>query len=185
MAELVPIPLPLLLRRAFLEYIQEGKIFDLAASKFFRGLPGLDTSVISNGHRASTPLGPAAGPHDQLAQNIILCWLGGARIIELKTVQVLDELKIPRPCIDSANVGYNVEWSQELKLEQSLREYVGAAMFLEILKSSHLLGEDLPGNWGDTIFDMSVGYNLEGIRSPRVSGWIQSMKNAASIIDEL
>src|SRR5690349_2339239 len=108
MAELVPIPLPLLLRRAFLEYRQEARIFDLPASKFFRGLPGLDTAVISNGRRAFTPLGPAAGPHDQLAQNIVLSWLGGARIIELKTVQVLDELEIPRPCIDAANVGYNV-----------------------------------------------------------------------------
>src|SRR5580698_2531811 len=99
MAELVPIPLPLLLRRAFLEYRQENKIFDLP-------------------------------------------WLGGSRVIELKTIQILDELTIPRPCIDATNVGYNVEWSQELKLEQSLREYVGAAMFLEILKASKLLGED-------------------------------------------
>jgi putative selenate reductase len=185
MAELVPIPLPLLLRRAFLEYQQEGKIFDLPLAKFFRGLPGLDTSVVSNGRRAFTPLGPAAGPHDQLAQNIVLCWLAGARIIELKTVQVLDELKIPRPCIDAVNVGYNVEWSQELKLEQSLREYVGAAMFIEILKASRLLGEDLPAGLGDTIFDMSVGYNLEGIRSRAVSQWIQSMKNARPVIEEL
>jgi putative selenate reductase len=182
MAELVPIPLPLLLRRAFLEYRREGKIFDLPSAKFYRGLPGLDTSVVSNGHRASTPLGPAAGPHDQLAQNIVLCWLGGSRIIELKTVQILDELKIPRPCIDAANVGYNVEWSQELRLEQSLREYVGAAMFVEILKASHLIGDDVPG---ETIFDMSVGYNLEGIRSCRVSSWIQSMKNAGPVVDEL
>ena len=136
MAELVPIPLPLLLRRAFLEYSREGKIFDLPTDKFFRGIPGLDLSVEFHGHRAATPLGPAAGPHGQLAQNIALSWLGGARIIELKTVQILDELKIPRPCIDVANVGYNVEWSQELKLEQSLREYVKAAMLLEILKES-------------------------------------------------
>lgn len=182
MAELVPIPLPLLLRRAFLEYRREGKIFDLPSSKFYRGLPGLDTSVITNGHRASTPLGPAAGPHDQLAQNIALCWLGGARIIELKTVQILDDLKIPRPCIDAANVGYNVEWSQELRLEQSLREYVSAAMFIEILKASQLIGADVPG---DTVFDMSAGYNLEGIRSNRVSSWIQSMKSAGSVVDEL
>src|ERR1039457_2146136 len=182
MAELVPIPLRLLLRRAFLEYFQEGKIFDLPAARFYRGLPGLDTSVMSNGHRASTPLGPAAGPHDQLAQNIVLCWLGGARIIELKTVQILDELQIPRPCIDAANVGYNVEWSQELSLDQSLREYVGAAMLLESLKASRLLGEDIPS---DTVFDMSVGSNLEGIRSPRVRAWIQSMKNAGPIVDEL
>src|ERR1035438_5061252 len=177
MAELVPIPLPLLLRRAFLEYSREGKIFDLPANKFFRGIPGLDLSVEFHGHRAATPLGPAAGPHGQLAQNIALSWLGGARIIELKTVQILDELKIPRPCIDVANVGYNVEWSQELKLEQSLREYVKAAMLLEIFNASGVVGRtpwsarvplDPPAALADTVFDMSVGYNLEGIRSPRV-----------------
>jgi len=182
MAELVPIPLPLLLRRAFLEYQREGKIFDLPASKFYRGIPGLDLSVEFHGHRASTPLGPAAGPHGQLAQNIALCWLGGARIIELKTIQILDELKIPRPCIDAQNVGYNVEWSQELRLEQSLREYVGAAMLLEILKASKLAGEGIPS---DTVFDMSAGYDLEGMRSPRVRGWIASMRDAAAVIDEL
>ena len=182
MAELVPIPLPLLLRRAFREYRREGKIFDLPQSKFFRGMPGLDFSVIVHGHRAATPIGPAAGPHGQLAQNIVLSWLGGSRIIELKTIQILDELRIPRPCIDATNVGYNVEWSQELKLEQSLREYVGAAMFVHILKTSNLLGEDVP--W-ETVFDMSAGYNLEGIRSPRVRGWIESMKDARAVIDEL
>src|SRR5580700_11405692 len=165
MAELVPIPLLLLLRRAFLEYHREGKIFDLPSSRFFRGLPELDLSVTVHGHRAATPLGPAAGPHGQLAQNIVLSWLGGSRIIELKTIQTLDELQIPRPCIDAANVGYNVEWSQELSLDQSLREYVGASMFLEILKASRLLGDGIPS---DTVFDMSVGYNLEGLRSPRV-----------------
>ncbi|MGA3016872.1 MAG: glutamate synthase [Bryobacteraceae bacterium] len=182
MAELVPLPLPLLLRRAFHEYRNEGKIFDLPRAKFFRGFPDLDLSVDFHGHRASTPLGPAAGPHGQLVQNIALAWLGGARIIELKTVQILDELKIPRPCIDVANVGYNVEWSQELKLEQSLREYVGAAMFLEILKASKLPGEGIPT---DTVFDMSVGYNLEGIRSPRVRSWIASMLDATAVVDEL
>src|SRR5579864_8696002 len=124
MADLVPIPLPLLWKRAVLEYKREGKIFDLSKGRFFYGLPGLDFSVAFHGHRAATPLGPAAGPHGQLAQNIALSWLGGARIIELKTVQILDEVKISRPCIDAANVGYNVEWSQELKLEQSLGEYV-------------------------------------------------------------
>ena len=182
MSELVPIPLPLLLRRAFFECRQEAKIFDLPADKFFRGFPDLDLSVLFHGHRAATPLGPAAGPHGQLAQNIVLSWLAGSRIIELKTVQILDELKIPRPCIDAANVGYNVEWSQELKLEQSLREYVKAAMFLEILQASGLLGEGVPR---ETVFDMSVGYNLEGIRSPRVRSWIVSMQDAAAVIDEL
>jgi putative selenate reductase len=183
-AELVPLPFELLVRRAFLEHEREGKIFDLPASKFFRGDPALDTSVRFHGRRASTPVGPAAGPHDQLAQNIVLAWLAGARIIELKTVQILDELQIPRPCIDATNVGYNVEWSQELKLEASLREYVGAAMLIEILKASGLPGEVAPGKQ-DTIFDMSVGYDLEGIRSPRVRGWIEAMKDATPVVAEL
>jgi putative selenate reductase len=34
-----------------------------------------------------TFLGVAAGPHTQMAQNIIISWLCGARFIELKTVQ--------------------------------------------------------------------------------------------------
>src|SRR5215467_3940288 len=182
MAELNPIPLPLLWRRAVLECEREGKIFDLPKTKFFDAVPGLDLSVQFHGHPAATPLGPAAGPHGQLAQNIVLSWLGGARIIELKTIQILDELQIARPCIDAANVGYNVEWSQELRLDQSLREYAGAAMFLEILKASKLIGEGIPA---DTAFDMSAGYNLDGIRSPRVRSWIESMRNAGPVIDEL
>ena len=185
MSELIPIPLPLQLTRAFLEYERERKIFDLPKAKFFRGLNGVDTSVTFHGQRAANPVGPAAGPHDQLVQNIVLSWLAGSRIIELKTVQIMDELKIPRPCIDATNVGYNVEWSQELKLEQSLREYVGAMMFNEILKASRLLGDEFAGPFTDTIYDMSVGYSLEGIRSPRVRHWIETMKDARAIIDEL
>ncbi len=184
MAELIPIPLSLLLRRAFLEYRRHGAIFDLPKDKFFLGLPGLDTSVAIGERRAFTPIGPAAGPQGQLAQNIALCWLAGARIIELKTVQILDELEIPRPCIDIPNVGYNVEWSQELKLEQSAREYVKASMLIEILSESKLLGQTPPG-WGDTIFDMSVGYSLEGVRSPRTRQWLESMKNASALVDDL
>lgn len=185
MAELVPLRLDLLLKRIFWEYEHEGKIFDLPKNKFFRGDTSLDTAVVFHGYRASTPVGPAAGPHDQMVQNIVLAWLAGSRIIELKTVQIMDELKIPRPCIDVHNVGYNVEWSQELKLELSLREYVGAAMALEIIKASGLLGEEFPASKRETILDMSVGYSLEGISSPRVRQWIESMKDARAIIDEL
>jgi putative selenate reductase len=203
MSELRPIRLDRLLMRMFHEYRNEGKIFDLPKDRFFRGNPVLDTSAVFQGRRASTPLGPAAGPHGQMAQNIVLCWLAGARIIELKTIQILDELKIPRPCIDIHNVGYNVEWSQELKLEASLREYVAAAMMIEILKASGLLtgiadyglriadfqpairnSQSAIRN-GETILDMSVGYSLEGISSPGVRRWIESMKDARAVIDEL
>ena len=57
----------------------------------------------------------------------------GGRFIELKTVQIMDELEIPRPCIDMEDEGYNVEWSQELKLEESAQEYINAWALLHIL----------------------------------------------------
>ena len=63
-------------------------------------------------------LGVAAGPHSQLSQNIVSSWLCGARFIELKTVQILDEIEVSRPCIDAEDETYNCEWSQELKLEE-------------------------------------------------------------------
>src|SRR6266700_693155 len=139
MAELYPARIENLLKRIFYEY-KQGQIFDLPISKFYRGRSDLDTSVRFHSQKAATPVGPAAGPQDQMVQNIVLSWLAGSRIIELKTVQINDELKIPRPCIDATNVGYNVEWSQELKLEQSLSEYVTASMVLEILRAENYLG---------------------------------------------
>jgi putative selenate reductase len=56
-----------------------------------------------------------------------------ARAIELKTVQINDRLTLPRPCIDMQTIGYNVEWSQELTLAQSLEEYVKASMLIRML----------------------------------------------------
>ena len=35
------------------------------------------------------------------------------------------------------------------------------------------------------MFDISVGYDLEGIRSRRVVAWLESMRNARGIVDEL
>ena len=119
----------------FRELEREGKIFDLPARKFWRGAADLDTSVLFHGRRAANPLGPAAGPQDQMAQNVVLAWLAGSRILELKTVQINDRLAIPRPCIDATNVGYNVEWSQELRLAESLREYVAGSMLVDVLRA--------------------------------------------------
>ena len=45
---------------------------------------------------------------------------------------------IPRPCIDMRTVGYNVEWSQELRLEESLEEYVKGAMLIGISRRAAL-----------------------------------------------
>ncbi len=124
MAELRPYPFAALVRRAFRELDERGSIFDLPVAKGFYGRADRDLSVRFHGHAPSSPIGPAAGPQTQMAQNLVLAWLAGCRVMELKTVQVKDELVIPRPCIDMRTVGYNVEWSQELRLDQSLEEYV-------------------------------------------------------------
>jgi putative selenate reductase len=131
------------------------------------------------GHHLATPIGPAAGPHTQLAQNIIAAWLSGGRFIELKTVQIMDELEIPRPCIDMEDEGYNVEWSQELKLDQSAEEYIKAWALIRILR--RLLGFEGRVPFG-TIFNMSVGYNLEGIQSPPMVRFMDRLKDAAEEI---
>src|SRR5204863_2206176 len=94
----------------------------------------LDLSVKFHGTVAGNASGTAAGPQTQMAQNILLSYIAGGRILELKTVQVNDRLKIPRPCIDITNIGYNVEWSQELLVEQSLREYVAGSMLVEMFR---------------------------------------------------
>ena len=178
MAELVPAPFPLLLRRMLREWEHERKVFDLPARRFWRGPPDLDTSVVVHGHRAANPAGPAAGPHGQMAQNVLLSWLAGGRFIELKTVQVNDRLTIPRPCIDMETVGYNVEWSQELRLAESLREYVKGSMLIDVARATGLLGRPDDPARDDTILDLSVGYDLAGVRSPAVRSWIESMKDA-------
>jgi len=183
MAELVPYPFGRLVTRMFRELEQNDSIFDLPARRFVHGRKDRDTSVRFHGQVASAPLGPAAGPQSQLAQNVLLSFLGGGRIMELKTVQIMDELDIPRPCIDMQTVGYNVEWSQELKLEQSTLEYVKASMLVDILVASGKL--ELAPGFDRVIYDMSVGYDLAGIQNERVQNFMRRMVDSKEIVDEL
>jgi putative selenate reductase len=180
-----PFPLPVLLGRIAHEWRTRGRIFDLPPGRFFDASAGPDLSVEFLGRPAATPFGPAAGPHTQLAQNIVLAWLGGARIVELKTVQVLDELEIPRPCIDMETVGYNVEWSQELRIEQSLEEYVKAWLIIAILHDWDELSPHLGPDPGPHLFDLSVGYDLAGIASPAVAAFIDGLVDAGATIERL
>ncbi len=191
MAELVPISFSTLLKRMYYEYSRNNSIFDLPAKKFYHPNSELNLSVTSCGNPAANPVGPAAGPHTQLAQNIVLSWLAGSRIIELKTVQIKDQIEIARPCIDMATIGYNTEWSQELRLEESAREYVKASMIIDILQhsfdgSGFKFQEPKTSTVNlETIFDVSVGYDLAGIQSPQICNWLKTMKDASILIEEL
>jgi putative selenate reductase len=184
-AELIPAPFPHLLRRMLREAEAERKVLDLPERRFWRGAADLDLSVVVHGKRAANPAGPAAGPHGQMAQNVLLSWLAGSRFIELKTVQVNDRLTIPRPCIDMETVGYNVEWSQELRLVESLREYVKGSMLIDVARAEGLLGRPDDPARDDTVLDMSVGYDLAGLRSEAMRSWIASMKDARAEVNAL
>jgi putative selenate reductase len=185
MAELYPLSLAIQLQRIFSQHKAEGTIYDLPQRSFYRPDPTRDVSVRFHGHRAATPVGPAAGPHSQLAQNLVLSWLAGARLIELKTVQLNDQLTIPRPCIHAPNVGFNVEWSQELRIGDSLREYIRGLMLIEILKKANVTHVEDPQRAGETLFDVSVGYDLKGLKSEAITGWLRSVKDASSIVEAL
>lgn len=185
MAELIPAPFALLLRRMLAEFDREREVFDLPARRFWSGPEDLDLSVRVHARRAANPAGPAAGPHGQMAQNLLLSWLAGGRFIELKTVQVNDRLAIPRPCIDMTTVGYNVEWSQELRLAESRREYVKGAMLIDVARHEGLLGRPDDPRRDDSVLDLSVGYDLAGVRSAAVRSWIAGMQDARAEIDAL
>ncbi len=154
--------------------LEKGEIYGLPESLFFRPKKDDPFRMTRYGQLLETPIGVAAGPQTQLVQNIVAAWLTGSRYLELKTIQVLDELEVTKPCIDMGDEGYNCEWSQELKLDQSFDEYLNAFIILYILKDKLNIGE--PGEAG-FIFNMSAGYNLEGIQSPTVQRFFDRMTN--------
>ncbi|MFT7475193.1 MAG: putative selenate reductase [Verrucomicrobiales bacterium] len=184
-APLTPMDLGQLLTRIAHEWETRNKIFDLPTARIWRPDPDVDLGFEFLGRRCASPIGPAAGPHSQLAQNIVLSWLGGSRLFELKTVQILDELEIQRPCIDMQTIGYNIEWSQELKIPESLTEYVKASMLIEILRNWEPLRAHIGDDPGPHVFDMSVGYDLAGISSPEVAAFVTGMKDASAEVEAL
>ena len=128
--------------------------------------------------RIETPFGMAAGPNTQLAQNIVAGYVCGARFFELKTVQVMDgaELSacVAKPCILASDEGYNCEWSTELTVPQAFAEYVKAWVACKLVAREFGLGD--PDGF---VFNMSVGYDYDGITTPKVDSYIEGMKDAS------
>ncbi len=170
--KLYPLPIEKLLK-AVLDGLEKGSIFGIYKSLFFQ--PENDDPFKTKffHQNLDTPIGLAAGPHTQMAQNIIAGWLCGARYIELKTVQTLDEIEVSKPCIDISDEGYNCEWSQELKIHESYEEYLKAWIIIHILQHE-LKIEEL-----GTIFNMSVGYDMKGILQDNVQWFFRKMADCS------
>ncbi len=158
------------------DYYTKGRIFDIDQKDFYRDIDDNFKMDFCN-EKLRYPLGPAAGPHTQLSQNILTAYLTGSRFFELKTVQIIDGIEmqkmIERPCIDARNEGYNVEWSTELTVEDARCEYTKASVLLQVMAIE--LGLSLEK---DFMFNISVGYNLEGIQSKKISDFIDNLKEA-------
>ncbi|HEX2953779.1 MAG TPA: putative selenate reductase subunit YgfK, partial [Bacillota bacterium] len=168
------IPFDRLIRWIFAELEREDSVFGIPHKKFFKTVhePGWQLF----GDDLECPIGPAAGPHTQLAQNIIAAYLTGSRFFELKTIQRLDgeEISVDKPCILAKHEGYNVEWSTELAVPDAFNEYVKAWFALHVLAKEFSLGKS-----SGFIFNMSVGYDLEGIQSAKVDSFIEGLKDAS------
>jgi len=171
-----PIAADQLIAWVFSELDSRNSVFGIPRQHFFTPRSEAPYRVSVFGHPLDTPIGPAAGPHSQMAQNIVAAWLCGARYIELKTVQTLDVLDVPKPCIDMQDEGYNVEWSQELKVHQSFDEYLRAWVLIHALH--HKLG--FPGESPGVVFNLSVGYNLDGIQQPNMQWFLDQMHDSSA-----
>lgn len=129
------------------------------------------------GRPLETPIGPAAGPHTQLTQNIVAAYYTGSRFFELKTVQIMDGAELAacvnKPCIKADDECYNCEWSTELYVPQAMEEYIKAWFLLKVMSKEFGLG-----SMDGFQFNISVGYDLEGIKSPKIDNFLNTMKEA-------
>jgi len=169
-----PVPFKQLLRWITEEYRSQWTIFGIPESQFFIKENGKSIQIFDES--CATPVGPAAGPHTQLTQNIVAAYLVGGRFFELKTVQKLDSLQFEKPCIDVRDEGYNTEWSTELSLEQAYNEYIKAWILLHFIEAVFDMHVTVKQSF---IFNMSVGYDLEGIKTLGMNSFINNLTDAS------
>ncbi len=170
---MTPIPFPQLVDWIMKEHNEKGTVFGVRKSY---AASGKDNRKIF-GRNLETPIGPAAGPHTQLTQNIVASYYTGSRFFELKTVQILDgeDLPVSKPCIKADDEGYNCEWSTELYVPQAEEEYIKGWFLLSVMAKEFDLGA-----MDGFQFNMSVGYDLEGIKSPKIDHFIEALKDAGN-----
>ncbi|MFA7167660.1 MAG: putative selenate reductase subunit YgfK [Sphaerochaetaceae bacterium] len=169
-----PVPFAELVNRIVGELRLHQSIFGIPQARFYTD--GSNHTITVFGRTARTAVGPAAGPHTQLAQNIITGYLVGSRFVELKTCQQKDDFAstgaVQKPCIDATDEGYNVEWSTEYTLSQAWDEYAKAYIVCCLLDAV-----SSKGKWEKPsfVFNMSVGYTLDGIKTKKMQTYIDAM----------
>lgn len=181
--KMYPFKLEQLLKIILHEYKNNSTIFGIPEEIFYK--PWIyyyfDTKI--SDLTLHNPIGLSAGPHTQLAQNIVAGWLCGARYFELKTIQGEELTSIRKPSIYIPYEGYNCEWSQELSIKDAYDQYLNAWILIHILNDFLYIkkGKEVkPG----TVFSMSLGYTLDHIRSDEVNWFIGKMTDCRIELNE-
>ena len=103
---------------------------------------------------------------------------GRRPVFRAEDVQKIDgeDLPVAKPCIKADDECYNCEWSTELYVPQAFDEYVKAWFACHFLAKEYGLGA------ADGFqFNMSVGYDLEGIKLEKIDRFIEGMKDASQM----
>ena len=187
MAQLEPTPFADLVTRLYREPLVQNSLFGLPRAKWYRPQPDdPDLTVHALGGVAGNPAGPATGPHTQLAQNMLLAYAAGGRVLELKTVQADLSTNPSRPYINVGDIGLCRDWGDGLFIRDALQQFVAGAMLIELFRRDRDVAGAFADNLGGAvIYDVSVGYDLAGIRRDRVRGFLHSMRSAATVIEHL
>ena len=100
---------------------------------------------------------------------------------ELKTVQKMDGAELSacvnKPCILADDEGYNCEWSTELTVPDAMGEYIKAWFILHVIAKEFGLGAQ-----DGFQFNISVGYDLAGIKGDKVNTFIDGMMEAKDTV---
>ena len=181
MAELVPYPFPALARRMFRELERNEAIFDLPASRFVSD-PGRDLAVRSTGTVRVVRSGRRPVHRPRWRRTSCSPGSAAAAIMELKTVQIDDELRSRGPAStcrrsDSTSSGRRSSSSSSRSRSTSRERCSSRCCERGPLPSAR--------GFERVVYDLSVGYDLAGIQTSGCSAFIRGMQDASRVVERL
>lgn len=165
--QITPIPFRELMRWITTEYQQNGSVFGVA--KPFQATP---RKLPIFGEYIETPIGPAAGPHTQFAQNIVAAYFAGARFFELETVGT--EPVEGTALIDAEDECSHNGCPSSLPAEEAFAEYVKAWCACKIMAKVYGLGDG-----EGFVFHMSVAGDSAALQSDVINTYLDHMADAS------